>query len=129
MSPAKAPPQPMQLIRLAMIAGVLMFGGVILFVHSQPSWKPATLAPAVGYLLCAHAIAALFIAVALRGRVVREPDAQRRASLLLVGWGVGEAAGLFGGVLFFVTGLGQWYLLGLIAMAGSFALLGPGSSQ
>jgi len=123
MTTANQSPQPIQLIRLALIAGVLMFGAVILFVHGQPSWKPGILPPAVGYVLLAYAFAAVSVARVMRGRVLRESDPQRRISLLITGWAVGEAAGLFGGVMFFVTGQGQWYLLGLLAMASSFALL------
>jgi len=123
MTITKQSPQPIQLIRLSLIASVLMFGAVSLFVHGQPSWKPRTLSPAVGYALMAYAIVAVAIARAMRSRVLREPDPQRRDSLLLTGWAVGEAAGLFGGWIFFFTGQGQWYLLGLLAMASSFALL------
>lgn len=123
MTLAKPSPQPVQLIRLALIAGVLMFGAVILFVHRQASWKAGTLPSAIGYALLAYAIVALSIARAMRGRVLREPDPQRRASLLIIGWAIGEAAALFGAVIFFVTGQGQWYLLGLFAMLSVFAFL------
>ena len=123
MNLAKPSPQPVQLIRLALIAGVLMFGAVTLFVHRQPGWKPGTLPSAIGYALLAYAIVALSIARAMRGRVLREPDPQRRASLLIIGWAVGEGAALSGAVIFFVTGQGQWYLLGLLAMLGVFAFL------
>ena len=123
MTLAKSSPQPVQLIRLALIGGVLMFGAVTLFIHAQPSWKPATLPSATSYALLACSIISVAIASAMRGRVLREPDPQRRASLLITGWSVGEAAGLFGGVVFFVTGQSQAYLLGLLAMLASFALL------
>jgi hypothetical protein len=123
MTLAKPASPPVELIRLALIAGVLMFGAVVLFVHRQPSWKPGTLPPAIGYALMAYAIVAVSIAAAMRGRVLREPEQQRRASLLLVGWAVGEAAALFGGAIFFVTGQSHWYLLGLLAMAIAFVLL------
>lgn len=123
MTLAKPSPQPVQLIRLALIAGVLMFGAVILFVHRQPSWKAGTLPSALGYVLLAYAIVAISIARAVRGHLLREADPQRRVSLLIIGWAIGEAAGLFGAVIFFVTGQGQWYLLGLVAMLSVFAFL------
>jgi hypothetical protein len=126
MTLAKQAPQPIQLIRLALIGGVLMFGVVIVFVHAQPNWKPGALPPALGYALMAYSIAAVVIARAMRGRLLRESNLQRRASLLLAGWSAGEAAGLLGAVLFFVTGQAQWYLIGLLAMACVFALLRTG---
>lgn len=123
MLPASQPPQPVQFIRMALIAGVLMFGGAILFVHSQASWKPALLPPAIGYAQAACAVVGVLFARAMRGRVLAEADPQRRLSLLVTGWAVGEGAALFGGAIFFITGQSQWYLLGLLAMAGAFLLL------
>ena len=123
MLPAKQSAPPPQLIRLGMMAGVLLFGAVSLFVHRQPGWRAATLPPAVDYALLAISVIALSVAVPMRRRVLREPDPQRRVSLLITGWAVGQAAGLVGTVIFYVTGQGQWYLLGLLAMAGSFAVL------
>lgn len=113
----------MKLIRLALIAGVVMFGAVILFVHRQPSWKPGTLPPAIGYALLVYAIVALAIARVVRGRILSEGNPAHRASLLMNGWAVAEGAGLLGGVIFFVTGQGQWYLIGLVAMLCAFAML------
>lgn len=129
MSSANTPRQPIQLIRLAMLTGVLMFGAVIVFVHRQPDWKPGTLPSALDYALLAYAIAVIPIAMALRPRVMREVDPGRRATLLITGWAIGEAAGLVGAVIFFVTGQGQWYLLGLLAMVSAFALLPVRSSS
>lgn len=127
MPSAKASSPPLQSIRLMLIVGVLMFGAVILFVHGQPTWKQGTLPPAVCYALVAYCVVALSVARAMSSRVSREADPQRRTSLLVIGWAVGEAAALGGAVIFFITGQGQWYLLGLLAMAGSFVLLRPGS--
>lgn len=125
MASANLRPQPLQLIRLSLMAGVLMFGAVILLLHRQPGWTPGALAPALGYALVAYTIVAVSIAAVLKGRIGREGDPQRRAALVIVGWAVGEGAGLFGAVIFFFTGQGQWYALGLLAMACSFVLLPP----
>jgi|SRR5665213_616472 len=92
MAPANPRPQPLQLIRLFLMTGVLLFGAVVLFVHRQPNWKPGVLPIAVEYVLVAYSILAVSIAAVLRGRVGWERDPQRRASLLLVGWAVGEGA-------------------------------------
>lgn len=127
MTPASSRPQSLQLIRLSLMAGVLMFGAVILIVHRQPSWKAEALAPAMGYALVAVAIFAVTIAVLLKGRLGRERDPERRASLLIVGWAIGEGAGLLGAVIFFLSGQGEWYAFGLLAMACSFVLLSPGA--
>jgi hypothetical protein len=68
---------------------------------------------------------AVVIAAGLKGRVARERDPQRRAPLLIAGWAAGEAAALFGVVIFYITGQGQWYGLGLLAMVCSLVMLSP----
>jgi uncharacterized membrane protein len=129
MPSANPRPQPLQLIRLFMMTGVLLFGAVVLFVHRQPNWKQGAVPTAVVYALVAYTILAVSIAAVLKGRVGRERDPQRRATLLLVGWAVGESAALIGVVIFNITGKGQWYGLGLLAMASSFVMLSPGAAS
>jgi hypothetical protein len=115
--------QTIRIIRLALIAGVVSFGAVILFVHSQQNWKATTLPPAVGYAQLACAVVGILAAFAMRGRVAGEPDPAQLATRYVTGWAMGEGAALFGGALFFITGQMQWYLVGLLAMAGAFAVL------
>ena len=105
-----------------------MFGAVVLVVHRQPNWKPGVLPDAVDYALVACAILAVSVAAVLKGRVGREPDPQRRATLLIAGWAVGEGAALIGAIIFFITGQAQWYGLGLLAMVSAFAMLSPGAA-
>lgn len=125
MSPANSRPQSLQLIRLSLMAGVLMFGAVAVFVHGQPTWRPGTLPEVVRYALVAYAMVAVSVAVLLKRRIAREPDRERRAALLVIGWAIGEAAGLLGAVIFFFTSEGQWYALGLLVMLCAFVLLPP----
>jgi hypothetical protein len=129
MASANPSPQPLQLIRLFLMAGVLMFGAVVLVAHRKPNWKPGVLPDAVDYALVAYAILAVSIAAVLKGRVGREPDPQRRPTLLLAGWVVGESAALFGVMIFYITGQGQWYGLGLLAMVSAFVMLSPGAAS
>ncbi len=114
MTPADPRSQPLQLIRLFLMTGVLLFGAVVLFVHRQPNWKPSVLPIAVEYVLVAYSILAALVAMVLKGRVGRERDPQRRASMLLVGWTAGEGAALIGVIIFYITGQAQWYGLGLL---------------
>ena len=123
MLPLKQSLNPVGLIRFALIAGVVLFGATIVFVHSQPSWKAAALPSGVGNAQAAVAVIAVLFAIALRGRVMRAADPQRRDALLLTGWAVGEGAALFGGAIFLLTGHSQWYFLGLLSMAATFVAL------
>ena len=127
MPPANPQPQPLQLIRLFLMTGVLLFGAVVLFVHRQPNWKPGVLPITVLYVLVAYSILAVSIAAVLKGRVGRERDPQRRGPLLLIGWVVGESAALIGVVIFYINGQAQWYGLGLLAMVSAYAILSPGA--
>ena len=129
MPPANPRPQPLQLIRLFLLTAVLLFGAVVLFVHRQPNWKPGVLPIAVSYAVVPYAILAVWIAAVLKGRVRQEPDPQRRASLLVIGWALGEGAALIGLIIFYVTGQAQWYGFGLLAMVISFALLSPSAAS
>lgn len=129
MTPANPRPQPLQQIRLILMTGVLLFGAVVLFVHRRPNWKPGELPIAVDYLLVAYSILAAMVAAVLKGRVEREPDPQRRATMLLVGWTVGEGAALIGVIIFYITGQAQWYGLGLLAMVIAIAMLSPGAAS
>jgi len=129
MARAKAPTPPIQLIRLSLVTGVLLFGVVIVIVHRQPGWTPTALPSALGVGLLAYAFFAIAVVSVMRRRIARESDPQRRGSLVLAASAVAEAAGLFGGVLFLLTGQSQWYLIGLATMAISFALLGVRASM
>jgi hypothetical protein len=127
MPPENPRPQALQLIRVLLMTGVLIFGVVVLLVHLRPNWKPGVLPIAVEYALVAYSILAVLVAGVLKGRVSRERDPQRRASLLIMGWAVGEGAALIGVIIFYVTGDAQWYGLGLLAMVCSLAMLSPGA--
>jgi hypothetical protein len=105
-----------------------MVGAVVLVVHRQPNWKPGAIPAAVPYALVAYAILAVLIATILKGRVGRGRDPQRRGSLLIIGWAVGESAALIGVVIFYITGQAQWYGLGLLAMVSALAILSPGAA-
>ena len=118
------PAPPLPLIRAGLAAGVLMFGGVVWFMHRQPTWTgPRPLLPAFGYAQVAMSAIAVLVAFVLRGRVATEADPQRRASSLILGWAICEGAALLGAVIFFLTDKTQWYFLGLLAMLASFAIL------
>jgi hypothetical protein len=123
-NPAAPVIAPLAMIRFALAMGVLMFGAVIVFVHRQPTWSPATSLPAaLRYAQVAVAIASVGVAFVLRGRAAAEMDMAKRNSLVLTGWSVAEGAALLGGVIFFLTPEWQWYALGLVAMLATFRLL------
>ena len=124
-TPAGAPSRDMAklgVIRVAMLAGVLSFGAIAWFVRRQgPVEAPTAVDPAMlriaGSVIWGLAILGILgLFLALRNR---ETPA-RRSSFSIIGWALGEAVALFGGVYLFLTGDAQWFLAGLTALLLSF---------
>ena len=103
------------LIRIALLVGVLAFGGVVWYlrrsgdasydvdprglrVAGQAVWGVTTL----GTL-------ALFLAA---GRVSPE----RRATFAVIAWALGEATAVYGGLFWMLLGDRQWYLYGVACL-------------
>jgi len=68
-------------------------------------------------------VLAVVFAVVMRGGVRRMDDGPERNSKILSVWACGEGAALFGAVLFLLSNETQSYLLGLVAMLTTFALV------
>jgi hypothetical protein len=114
---------PLALLRIGLWSGVTLFGIVIWFLHRQPGWTPGATPMAVKYAQAAMSVVAVAIALGMRGRTNRETDDVQRNARLLTLWAVGEAPALLGGVIYFLTGETQSYVLGLFAMLTTFVLL------
>jgi hypothetical protein len=111
------------LIRISLLLGVLLFGGVTVFLHRRPGWAPASIDPTVfrilGIALWAIAVAGV---VVLRPRLDVTGDPAQRQTINLIAWTLGEMVALYGGVYFFVTGDASRYVLGLVFMLATFVL-------
>lgn len=106
------------LIRIALLAGVLAFGGAIWFVQSRAGWTPSasphdrTLRHV---LMAAWALGVLGVLACFV--LLQAPRFQRRASVLaIVGSAMGELPALAGGVHYLLTGAREWYVWGVGAM-------------
>ncbi|MGH7664185.1 MAG: hypothetical protein ACRENI_07825 [Gemmatimonadaceae bacterium] len=119
------PPAMLAVIRIAMLLGVLMLGGFVLFIQRQGRW---TAAPAerletlayLGYSIWVIAIAGIIF---LRGRGARMIERGRYASASIIGWSLCEAAAIFGGMFYFLSGSPVWYINGLLLLVISFLIL------
>lgn len=129
--PAPRPPtdaerlRTLGLIRVALLLGVLMFGGITWLENRQAL-------PAVGPALSSHALRVLVIvlvAAAVAGMLVvrvllaREANVRRRGALCIIAWAGGEAAALGGGVYYFVFHDPRWYAVGLLVLVASFVVV------
>jgi hypothetical protein len=120
------------IIRLALLAGVLLFGVVVWLVHRSGNAPPANASTVaalrpVGMAIWAGAVlAVLFIRFRLDALGRTRPGGLAvgdSAALRLLAWAAGEAAALFGGVLYFLSGDPRWYGYGITLMVASFILV------
>jgi hypothetical protein len=114
------PPQALNIIRAAMLAGVVVFAAVAWLLRRSPS--PPSIPDATGAILQAIALAlALAAGIALpvlRAALGRAADAGQRTRLCIVAYAVAEAPALLGIATFLLTGR----LGALLAGAAVFVL-------
>lgn len=113
---------PLPAIRLAMMGGVLLFGGVSWFLTSMPDWTAPDAAIA-GQLTRVATVAWVVVGAALSVMFVKFRDSTnvaRASSVAILAWALGETLALLGGVIFFLTALAGWYLAGVIALTLTF---------
>lgn len=114
---------PLHLIRLAMLSGVLMFGAVVYYLRSSGSAPgPATPAAALGYAgggLWAIVLVGTFLV--WRARQTADAHAKVR-QWSIIGYAMGEAVALFGGVVWLLSGSPTWYFPGLLFLLITFVL-------
>jgi hypothetical protein len=115
-------------IRLAMMGGVLLFGGVSWFLHQTPDWTPVAPAMAAQFSVIGRVVwivvSIAFGFLFLRFRDI--PDPAQASTVAILAWTLGETLALFGGVVFFLTAAAGWYIAGVIALTLAFvAFPGP----
>ena len=114
----------MNLIRIALLSGVLVFGAVAYVVRqggSPPSLsgEGAHTMRFVGMGVWIVALLGLVgMRLLLRERIERGRDTQ----LPIIAWALAEAPALFGGVFFLMTGDWTIYAAGVVGLVASFAL-------
>ncbi|MFN8582211.1 MAG: hypothetical protein U0163_14715 [Gemmatimonadaceae bacterium] len=103
-----------RLLRLALLAGVLVFGAVVWQLRRSGGAPPAVSDPRT-LLVAGRAIwvAALLGCSALFYLILKSRDAVRTRTLSLVAWALGEVTALYGGVVYLLAGTPLFYQLGL----------------
>ncbi len=120
--------RPYRVIRIALLAGVLLFGGVCWYVVSRQPPAPDESLYAVLQITFGAALLAVVGAFLVLRRVVRRADAQRRPALTVAGWALGEAPALLGGVTWLLTGRPLLYLAGTTLMVAAFIMFPLGEN-
>ena len=118
---------PLHAIRLAMMGGVLLFGGVSWFLTRTPDWVPPE--PGVADQLNGVArIAWVAAGVALVVLFLKFRDytnSARASSVAILSWALGETLALLGGVVFFLTSAAGWYVAGVVLLTLTFVAFPP----
>jgi hypothetical protein len=103
------------LIRIALLVGVLAFGGIVWYLRR--SGDTSYTVDARGLRVAGQAVWGLMTLGTLglfvgAGRV--QPD--RRGMLSVIAWALGEATAIYGGLFWLLLGDSQWYLYGVACL-------------
>src|SRR5262249_52322095 len=114
---------PLPLLGGALWVSVLAFGAVVWFIHRGGKFPIRPAEAALTYAQLGFSVVAVVYAFVMRGGIRQMPDGPARNSKILTVWAVGEAAALFGGVLFLLSNEAQSYGVGLLAMLAAYVLV------
>jgi hypothetical protein len=107
------------IIRLAFLASVALFGAVTWYVHSQQDQPFTAPNQALDWMVIGVWVAVAVALMVLSRRYRDAPRRSDRVTLAIIGWALGEAAGMIGGVHYFLTGNPLRYGYGLLIFAVS----------
>jgi hypothetical protein len=112
------------IIRIALMAGVLIFGAVAWFVHRQPDWTPPDVGSlrAVRRFVLSSWIAVSVLLIFFRLRLERARNEQQRRTTLIVAWAVAEGAAMGGALDFFLSRDVTMFAGGVFVMAAALIL-------
>lgn len=114
----------LRIIRVALLSGVLMFGGVAYYLTQQQGRglgpENADMLQIVNIVILVGAAAGVMM---VQRRHAAERDPAKRQTLNIVAWAMGEATALFGGVHFLLVGNPIPYLVGLVMMIATFVVV------
>jgi hypothetical protein len=124
-------PGALNIVRLALLAGVLVFGGICFLMDAVlgalPMMEPRppimqTIFTALGALPLGGALAVR----QLRGRAETPKEAR---NMTVIGWAVAEVAPLSGGLYYLLAGTPTLYLVGLGVFVLALVVLSPPETQ
>jgi hypothetical protein len=113
---------PTHIIRIAMLAGVLTFGGVVYFLRKNGDAPGVNAEQAKSLLWIGRSIWGMAIAGCLVLFVLsqRERSPGKVNNYQIIAWVLGESVALYGAMLWFLTGSPTWYTPGLIYLGLTF---------
>jgi branched-subunit amino acid ABC-type transport system permease component len=113
----------LRIIRIALLSGVLMFGGVAYYLVQKNGPLGAENAGALQIVNIVLLVGAAVGIMIIQRRHLAERDPAKRSTLNIVAWAMGEATALFGGVHFLMIGNPVPFLVGLVMMIAAFVVV------
>ena len=112
------------MIRLALLLGVLAFGATTTFIVRRGEWRPSA-SDALDSLRIVGVglwVTAILAVAFLRFRGTRIAGRAGTATPAIIGWAIGEAVAIFGGVHYFLSGQPAWYANGVLFLVATFVV-------
>ena len=103
------------LIRIALLVGVLVFGGVVWYLRQSGATSydvdphGLRVAGQAVWALTTLGTLALFLAATRASN-------ERRGTFAVIAWALGEATAIYGGLFWMLLGDRQWYLYGVACL-------------
>lgn len=115
----------LRIIRVALLTGVLMFGGIAFYLTRQRGGGigDTELAQTLQWVNIGFLVVAAIGIMIMQRKHAAETDPARRSTLNIVAWAMGEATALFGGVHYLLMGDPMPYVVGLGLMLASFVVV------
>lgn len=108
---------------MALLAGVLSFGGIITVLVGRDGPRGTDIAVALQWVNIAFLIGAAAGILVLQRLHAAESDPAKRQTWNIVGWALGETTAMYGGVHYLLVGSPTPYLVGLAMLVASFVLV------
>ncbi|HEX8453734.1 MAG TPA: hypothetical protein VF647_16650 [Longimicrobium sp.] len=119
------PAMVMQIIRAAMAMGVAMFAVVTTLVREPRPDPPLQ----IGYIAAVFAVAMLVPIFFFRSRMETLSTRAKRCTFSIIGWALGESAGMLAVVSYFLGNALVWSLPGLLVLAVAFIAFPPPENE
>jgi hypothetical protein len=118
-----ASPTQLRLIRMSLLMGVVVFGGIVsVMVQGNPPRAPELAQPLL-MVNVVYLIGAMAGILYFQRRHAAEPIRQRRITFNVIAWALGESTALFGAVHYLLVGSPIPYLVGLGMLIAAFVLV------
>jgi hypothetical protein len=115
----------LKVVRGSMLAFVLMLGAIVWYLQSTAAPTPVDAEMTRTLRLALLVLVALDVPVILRVRSLqaRADTFEAAGRLAIVGWALGEAVAVFGGVIYLLTADPWVYIAGVAVLLGALGML------